>query len=198
MNSGDLKTYKSIKISKSNFFTITILSLHSICSESKKQLSREQNSTEKSDYKKLDSMPPENRCEQLKNTGCGLRMICRISDRADNPVYEWNCRTLGRTCRINMRRNVCMQGAIKKIYVVTKHLACKHHRKFCKDLLQHWLKLLYLNLKAEVACASNMCFRELQICVFKNNLTDCINLPCDFRLNLYLFNKYNQFEKKNG
>ena len=36
MNSGDLKTYKCVQISKSNFFTITILSLHSICSESKK------------------------------------------------------------------------------------------------------------------------------------------------------------------
>ena len=36
MNSGDLKTYKSVKISKLIFFTITILSLHSICSESKK------------------------------------------------------------------------------------------------------------------------------------------------------------------
>ena len=36
MNSGDLKTYKYVKISKSNFFTITMLSLHSICSESKK------------------------------------------------------------------------------------------------------------------------------------------------------------------
>ena len=38
MNSGDLKTYKCVKISKSNFFTITILSLHSICSESKKRI----------------------------------------------------------------------------------------------------------------------------------------------------------------
>ena len=37
MNSGDLKTYKCVKISKSNFFTITILFLHSICSESKKE-----------------------------------------------------------------------------------------------------------------------------------------------------------------
>ena len=36
MNSGDLKRYKYVKISKSNFFTITILSLHSIHSESKK------------------------------------------------------------------------------------------------------------------------------------------------------------------
>ena len=36
MNSGELKTYKYVKISKSNFFMITILSLHSICSESKK------------------------------------------------------------------------------------------------------------------------------------------------------------------
>ena len=36
MNSEDLITYKYIKISKSNFFTIAILSLHSICSESKK------------------------------------------------------------------------------------------------------------------------------------------------------------------
>ena len=36
MNSGDLKMYKYVKISKSNFFTITLLSLHSICSESKK------------------------------------------------------------------------------------------------------------------------------------------------------------------
>ena len=35
MISGDLKTYKCVKISKSNFFTITILSLYSICSESK-------------------------------------------------------------------------------------------------------------------------------------------------------------------
>ena len=37
INSGDLKTYKRVKISKSNFFTITILSLHSICSESNKK-----------------------------------------------------------------------------------------------------------------------------------------------------------------
>ena len=37
MNSGDLNTYKHVKISKSNIFTITMLSLHSICSESKKQ-----------------------------------------------------------------------------------------------------------------------------------------------------------------
>ena len=36
MNSRDLKTSKYVKISKSNFFAITILSLHSICSESKK------------------------------------------------------------------------------------------------------------------------------------------------------------------
>ena len=35
MNSGDHKTYKYVKISKSNFFAITILSLHSICLESK-------------------------------------------------------------------------------------------------------------------------------------------------------------------
>ena len=35
MNSGDLKMYKYVKISKLNFFTITILSLHCICSESK-------------------------------------------------------------------------------------------------------------------------------------------------------------------
>ena len=34
MNSGDFKMHKYIKISKSIFFTITILSLHSICSES--------------------------------------------------------------------------------------------------------------------------------------------------------------------
>ena len=38
MNSGDLKTYKYVKITKSNFFTITILSLHSIYSESKKRM----------------------------------------------------------------------------------------------------------------------------------------------------------------
>ena len=37
MNSGDLKTYKYVKISKSNFFTITMLSLRSICSESNKE-----------------------------------------------------------------------------------------------------------------------------------------------------------------
>ena len=37
MNSGDLKTYKYFKISKLNFFSITILSLHSICSESNNQ-----------------------------------------------------------------------------------------------------------------------------------------------------------------
>ena len=37
MNSGDLKTYEYVKISKSNFFTITILPLHTICSESKKE-----------------------------------------------------------------------------------------------------------------------------------------------------------------
>ena len=36
MNSRDLKMYKYVKISKSNFFMITILSLNSICSESKK------------------------------------------------------------------------------------------------------------------------------------------------------------------
>ena len=36
MNSGNLKTYKYVKISKSNFFVITILSLQSICSESNK------------------------------------------------------------------------------------------------------------------------------------------------------------------
>ena len=35
MNSGDLKRYKHIKISKSNFFTITIRSLNCICSKSK-------------------------------------------------------------------------------------------------------------------------------------------------------------------
>ena len=35
MNSGDIKMYKYVKISKSNFFTITILSIHSTCSESK-------------------------------------------------------------------------------------------------------------------------------------------------------------------
>ena len=40
MNSGDLKTYKCVKIWKSNVLTITILSLHSICSESKKGLTR--------------------------------------------------------------------------------------------------------------------------------------------------------------
>ena len=33
MNSGDLKTYKYVKISKPNSFTITMLSLHSICLE---------------------------------------------------------------------------------------------------------------------------------------------------------------------
>ena len=38
MISGDLKTYKNIQISKSNFFTITILSLNSICSESKNEI----------------------------------------------------------------------------------------------------------------------------------------------------------------
>ena len=37
MDSGDPKTYKCVKISKSNFFTSTILSLHSLCSEYKKQ-----------------------------------------------------------------------------------------------------------------------------------------------------------------
>ena len=37
MNSGGLKTYKCVKISKSKFFTITIISLHSICKESKKK-----------------------------------------------------------------------------------------------------------------------------------------------------------------
>ena len=36
MNSGDLKTYKYVKISKLNFFTITMLSLHIMRSESKK------------------------------------------------------------------------------------------------------------------------------------------------------------------
>ena len=35
MNSRDLKTYKHDKISKSNFFTITIFSLHSIGLENK-------------------------------------------------------------------------------------------------------------------------------------------------------------------
>ena len=35
MNSGNLKTYKYVKITKSVFSTITILSLHSIYSESK-------------------------------------------------------------------------------------------------------------------------------------------------------------------
>ena len=35
MNSIDLKTYKFVKISKSNFFTITVLSIHNLCSESK-------------------------------------------------------------------------------------------------------------------------------------------------------------------
>ena len=35
MNSGDLKTYKYVKISKSNFFTITILFPHNVCSETK-------------------------------------------------------------------------------------------------------------------------------------------------------------------
>ena len=39
MNSGDQKTYKYVKISRSNFFMITILSLRSICSESKKAVS---------------------------------------------------------------------------------------------------------------------------------------------------------------
>ena len=34
MNSGDLKMYKYVKISKLNFFMFTILSLHSICLES--------------------------------------------------------------------------------------------------------------------------------------------------------------------
>ena len=37
MNSGDLKTVNCVEISKSNFFRITTLSLHSICSESKKK-----------------------------------------------------------------------------------------------------------------------------------------------------------------
>ena len=36
MDSGDRKTYKYVKLSKSNFFTITVLSSHSICSECKK------------------------------------------------------------------------------------------------------------------------------------------------------------------
>ena len=36
MHSGDLKTYKCVKISKSDFFTIRILSSDSTCSESKK------------------------------------------------------------------------------------------------------------------------------------------------------------------
>ena len=35
MSSGDLETYICVKISKSIFFAIAILSLHSICSESK-------------------------------------------------------------------------------------------------------------------------------------------------------------------
>ena len=43
MNSGDLKTYKCVKISKSNFFTIAMLSLHSMCSESKNQELNPQN-----------------------------------------------------------------------------------------------------------------------------------------------------------
>ena len=37
MNSGDLKMHKYVKISKSNFFTITIFSLHSIFLESNKE-----------------------------------------------------------------------------------------------------------------------------------------------------------------
>ena len=37
MHAGDLKTYQYVKISKSNIFTITILSLHRICSESNKK-----------------------------------------------------------------------------------------------------------------------------------------------------------------
>ena len=41
MNSGDLKTYKYEKISKSNFFTTSILSLHSICSESNNKVSKD-------------------------------------------------------------------------------------------------------------------------------------------------------------
>ena len=36
MNSGDLKTYKYVKVSKSDFFTTTILFLHNICSERNK------------------------------------------------------------------------------------------------------------------------------------------------------------------
>ena len=36
MNSGDLKTYKYVKILELNFFTITILSLHLMRSESQK------------------------------------------------------------------------------------------------------------------------------------------------------------------
>ena len=36
MNSGNLKTYKYVKVSKSNFFTITIFS-YSICSKSKNE-----------------------------------------------------------------------------------------------------------------------------------------------------------------
>ena len=35
VNSGGMKTFKYVKISMLNFFTITILSLHSIFSESK-------------------------------------------------------------------------------------------------------------------------------------------------------------------
>ena len=38
MNSEDLKAYKYDKISKLNFFTITMLSLHIIRSESKKYI----------------------------------------------------------------------------------------------------------------------------------------------------------------
>ena len=37
MNSGDRKTYKCVKISKSHFFMITIFPLHDLCSESKKE-----------------------------------------------------------------------------------------------------------------------------------------------------------------
>ena len=37
MNSGDLEPYKNIKISKSDFFLITILSLHTICPENEKE-----------------------------------------------------------------------------------------------------------------------------------------------------------------